>query len=85
MKMRAQRRFRFSCCDQVLEVRLSPAIVSPYVIVATSLASPILQRGAVDDPLPKPEPSPGPLPPEPQPTDPFPGLPPSGPAGPGTS
>jgi hypothetical protein len=83
--MRAQRRFRISSYDQALEVRLSPAIVSPYVIVGMSLASPMMQRAAVEDPLPSPDPSPGPMPPEPQPGDPFPGLPPSGPAGPGTS
>jgi hypothetical protein len=85
MTMRAQRNFKFSSSEFPLEIRLCPASMSPYAIVGTSLATPSVQHAADDDPLPDPDPSPDPLPPEPEPTDPFPGLPPSGPAGPGTS
>jgi hypothetical protein len=76
MTMRARRRFRPSPCDHVLEVRLSPAIVSFYVPPAIAPACPVSAMPG-DDPLPDPEPTPGT----------YPGTPPpptSGPVGPGT-
>jgi hypothetical protein len=81
--MRAQRKFRISFCDQALEVRLSPAAVSAYVMMGTSLADTTSPSAAVDDPMPNPEPSPGPYPGDDPPII-HPELPPSGPAGPGT-
>jgi hypothetical protein len=69
------RRFRFDAAHgwRSLEPRLIPSAL---------VAAPVTHA---DDPLPNPDPDPSPLPPEPEPTDPFPGLPPSGPAGPGTT
>jgi hypothetical protein len=77
MKMRASREFVFSSCDLGLEVRLSPAILSPVVEVGIRPAI-LVARSAPEDPLPDPEPSPGT----------YPGGPPtptSGPSGPGSS
>jgi hypothetical protein len=81
--MRRQMVFHSLSCLETLDLRLSPSSMS----LGASLAHPIVSHLASmdDDPLPNPDPSPDPLPPEPEPTDPFPGLPPSGPAGPGTS
>jgi hypothetical protein len=81
--MRRQMLFHSLSSLETLDLRLSPSSLS----LGGSLLTPVIshQVSADDDPLPNPEPSPGPLPPDPQPTDPFPGLPPSGPAGPGTS
>jgi hypothetical protein len=79
--MRRQKVFHSLSCLETLDLRLSPSSLS----VGASLAHPIVshQVSMDDDPLPNPDPSPPD--PEPEPTDPFPGLPPSGPAGPGTS
>jgi hypothetical protein len=79
--MRRQMRFHSLSCLETLDLRLSPSSMS----VGASLAHPIISNHVAmdDDPLPNPDPSPPD--PEPEPTDPFPGLPPSGPAGPGTS
>jgi hypothetical protein len=84
MTMRAQRRFRFSSSEFALEVRFSPAIISPYVPAATAPAVSICHLASEDDPLPDPEPSPGPYPGDDPPIT-HPELPPSGPIGPGTS
>lgn len=72
--MRRQMIFHGLSHSGYLEPRLAPAPLVASVMAPQD-----------DDPLPHPDPSPEPLPPEPEPTDPFPGLPPSGPAGPGTS
>ncbi len=73
MRMRARRMFVISGWDRALEVRLSPSIVSPYVVVGTPPAGPTISW-APDAP------SPGP-----NPTIAQPELPPTGPVGPGTS
>jgi hypothetical protein len=41
MKMRARRKFVFSSGDHVLEVRLSPAIVSFYALPAPAQVGPM--------------------------------------------
>jgi hypothetical protein len=77
MMMRARRRFRPSSREPTLEVRLSPAIVSPCITPATA----ITYRASAppgDEPLPDPQPTPGTYPGNPPP-------PTSGPIGPGTS
>lgn len=62
--------------------RFIPWAGSVGVTLEVRLAPSALVGVANDDPLPNPDPNPPD--PEPEPTDPFPGLPPSGPAGPGT-
>jgi hypothetical protein len=59
MKMRACRKLRFPSCGLALEVRLSPAIVSPFGTAGMVPMGSIISL-AVEDPLPDPEPAPAP-------------------------
>jgi hypothetical protein len=80
--MRRQLVFHNLGALETLDLRLSPTSLS----LGGPLATPVFgyHMSAEDDPLPNPEPSPGPYPGDDPPIT-HPELPPSGPAGPGTS